>query len=194
MSTAMAIAGVDEAGRGPLAGPVVAGAVILGTKTIVGLGDSKAKTARQRERLYAALRADARAVGIGLASAAEIDELNIHHASLLAMARAVANLAVQPDEVLVDGRFTPALPCPTRAIVGGDAAVAAIGAASIVAKVYRDRLMLDLHAEFPAYGFDRHKGYPTAVHLRALTAVGPCPAHRRSYAPVQRVLARGARP
>lgn len=192
MNPVMVIAGVDEAGRGPLAGPVVAGAVILGAASIAGIGDSKSKTARQREQLYGALLAGARAVGIGLASAAEIDELNIHHASLLAMARAVANLAVPPSEVLVDGRFTPHLPCPARAIVGGDASVAAIGAASIVAKVYRDRLMLDLHAEFPAYGFDRHKGYPTVAHLRALAAVGPCRAHRRTYAPVQRVLARNA--
>lgn len=183
------IAGVDEAGRGPLAGPVVAAAVVLGVHDLAGLGDSKTKTARQRDVLYRAIMRGAHAVAVGCADAQEIDTLNIHHASLLAMQRAIAGLGVVPDEVLVDGKFCPVLPCPARAIVRGDASEPAISAASIIAKVHRDRLMEALHHAYPVYGFDRHKGYPTAAHLRALEAAGVCVAHRRSYAPVRRVLA-----
>jgi len=182
------IAGVDEAGRGPLAGPVVAAAVVLGTTRVAGLGDSKTKTARQRAALYAAIMQEACAVAIGCADVQEIDTLNIHHASLLAMQRAIAGLRIVPDTVLVDGKFCPELPCPTRAIVRGDASEPAISAASIIAKVHRDRLMDALHCAYPAYGFDRHKGYPTAAHLRVLAAVGVCNEHRRSFAPVRRAL------
>lgn len=186
----MYVAGVDEAGRGPLAGPVVAAAVILGPQPIAGLGDSKARSARQRDELYRRIMITARAVGVGLAEAWEIDVLNIHHASLLAMQRAVAALDPCADEILVDGKFTPHSSCPARAVVGGDASVPAISAASIIAKVHRDRIMETLNVVYPGYGFDRHKGYPTADHLRALAETGVCAAHRRSFAPVRRALAK----
>jgi ribonuclease HII len=185
----LCIAGVDEAGRGPLAGPVVAAAVVLGATQPSGLGDSKTKTARQRDGLYRLIMQEAHAVAIGCADAQEIDTLNIHHASLLAMQRAIAGLGFVPDNVLVDGKFCPVLPCPARAIVRGDASEPAISAASIIAKVHRDRIMDGLHRAYPDYGFDRHKGYPTAAHLRAIDAVGVCREHRRSFAPVRRVLA-----
>ena len=182
------VAGVDEAGRGPLAGPVVAAAVILGPQDIPGLGDSKKKTARQRDALHDAIVAGALAFGVGAAEVEEIDCLNIHHATLLAMQRAVEALDFQPTSILVDGRFCPDVACPSRAIVGGDGSVAAISAASILAKVRRDRMMDGLHREYPEYGFDRHKGYPTRAHLEALARVGITPAHRRSFGPVRRIL------
>ncbi len=185
---AAAIAGVDEAGRGPLAGPVVAAAVILGHLHPAGLNDSKKLTAGQRATLYDLIRHAAVAVGVGYADIVEIDQLNIHHATLLAMRRAVSDLGVRPDAVLIDGKFCPQLPCPARAIIGGDALEPSISAASVIAKVSRDRLMCELHQRYPHYGFDRHKGYPTAQHLRALASHGVSPVHRRSFAPVRRLL------
>ena len=187
--TTQLMAGVDEAGRGPLAGPVVAAAVILDPmKPITGLADSKVLTALRRERLFDEIRAKALACSIALASVDEIDSLNILQATLLAMQRAVAGLRLPPKLVLVDGNRTPALPMTSRAIVKGDARVAAISAASILAKVQRDRLCLDLHAAHPAYGFAGHKGYPTPEHLAALRQHGACAAHRRSFGPVRQVL------
>jgi ribonuclease HII len=188
-----AVAGVDEAGRGPLAGPVVAAAVILDDeRPIVGLKDSKRLTAAQRQRLAREVRLRARAFGVALADPAEIDELNILEASLLAMTRAVAKLAVEPTLVRVDGaqtpRFEPRPAFTVEAVVRGDQHVPAISAASILAKVCRDGLMCRWHRRFPEYGFDRHKGYPTREHLAALTTHGPCPIHRRSYAPVRGAL------
>ena len=180
------IAGVDEAGRGPLAGPVVAAAVILDELApIKGLRDSKALGARTRERLFDEIRAKALCCSIAQASAAEIDALNILQATLLAMRRAVEGLRLRPHEVLVDGNRLPALAMPAQAIVKGDAKVQAIAAASILAKVQRDRLCLALHAQYPHYGFDGHKGYPTPAHLAALRAHGACPQHRRSFGPVR---------
>jgi len=183
------IAGVDEAGRGPLAGPVVAAAVILDDRQpIRGLGDSKAISPRRRERLFDEIRAKALACCIAEASVEEIDRLNILQATLLAMRRAVEGLRLVPQRVLVDGNRLPILKMPTAAIVKGDALVPAISAASILAKVHRDRLCLALHETWPAYGFAAHKGYPTADHLAALRQHGACPVHRRSYAPVRAVL------
>ena len=183
------IAGVDEAGRGPLAGPVVAAAVILDDlKPIKGLADSKAISALKRERLFDEIRAKALCCCIAEASAAEIDELNILQATLLAMRRAVEGLRLKPAKVLVDGNRIPVLKIPAEAIVKGDAKVKAISAASILAKVHRDRLCLDLHAQHPQYGFDGHKGYPTPEHLAALRTHGACPQHRRSFGPVREVL------
>ena len=180
------MAGVDEAGRGPLAGPVVAAAVILDDlKPIKGLADSKALSPRQRERLFDEVRAKALACCIAYASEEEIDALNILQATLLAMQRAVAGLRLLPRLVLVDGNRLPTLAMPARAIVKGDARVAAISAASILAKVYRDRLCLDLDLAHPAYGFATHKGYPTPQHLAALREHGACAAHRRSFGPVR---------
>jgi ribonuclease HII len=184
------IAGVDEAGRGPLAGPVVAAAVILDDlQPIAGLGDSKVLSPRRRERLFDEIRARALCCCIAEASAEEIDQLNILQASLLAMRRAVEGLRLRPHRVLVDGNRLPALKMPAEAIVGGDAKVAAISAASILAKVHRDRLCLPLHEAYPQYGFDRHKGYPTQDHLLALREHGACAAHRRSFAPVRAAIA-----
>ena len=183
------VAGVDEAGRGPLAGPVVAAAVILDElKPIEHLGDSKVISPRRRERLFDEIRAQALACCIAEASVEEIDRLNILQATLLAMQRAVAGLRLAPRLVLVDGNRLPVLGMPAEAIVKGDARVPAISAASILAKVYRDRLCEALHEAHPTYGFARHKGYPTADHLAALRAHGACVAHRRSYAPVRAVL------
>lgn len=180
------IAGVDEAGRGPLAGPVVAAAVILDpARVIPGLADSKKLSARQREQLYALIRRDALAFAIASASEDEIDRLNIQEATLLAMRRAVDRLAAAPSEVLVDGNRLPALPIPARAIVRGDDTEPCIMAASILAKVSRDAGMDELHQQYPAYGFDRHRGYGTASHLAALHRLGPCPAHRQSFRPVR---------
>ena len=179
------ICGVDEAGRGPLAGPVVAAAVILDPqKPIEGLDDSKKLSAKRREALAVEIRAQALAWAVSEASVEEIDEINILQASLLAMRRAVEKLSIQPHKALIDGNRCPLLNCPTEAIVGGDGKVASIAAASILAKTVRDAGMLRLHVQYPVYGFDRHMGYPTAFHLKALREYGPCPAHRRSYAPV----------
>lgn len=182
-------AGVDEVGRGPLAGPVVAAAVILPEGYVLaGLTDSKRLSARRREQLAAVLRDEAEGWALGSASAAEIDVLNIHHATLLAMRRAVLALPEPPAELLVDGRFTPEGPWRATAVIGGDATVPAISAASVIAKVARDALLTELHDRYPAYGFDRHAGYPTPLHLAALAEHGPCPEHRRSFAPVARSL------
>ena len=183
------MAGVDEAGRGPLAGPVVAAAVILDDlNPIAGLADSKVLTAAKRERLFDEIRAKALCCCIAEASVEEIDRLNILHATMLAMKRAVEGLRLLPQQVLVDGNRLPLLKVPAEAIVKGDAKVKAISAASILAKVQRDRLCADLHVRWPQYGFDGHKGYPTPEHLAALRAHGACDAHRRSYAPVRAVL------
>jgi ribonuclease HII len=184
------VAGVDEAGRGPLAGPVVAAAVILDDlKPIKGLADSKQLTALRRERLYDEIRAKALCCSIAQASVEEIDQLNILQATMLAMRRAVLGLRLRPTKVLVDGNRLPALDVLAEAIVSGDALVPCISAASILAKVTRDRMLCELHQLHPAYGFDRHKGYGTAEHLRALQTHGALPAHRRSFAPVARALA-----
>ena len=181
------LAGVDEAGRGPLAGPVVAAAVILDDlHPITGLADSKKLTARRRERLYDEILAKALCCSIAEASVQEIDQLNILQATLLAMQRAVSGLRLKPLKVLVDGNRLPVLDVRAEAVVQGDALVPAISAASILAKVHRDRLCQSLHAQYPAYGFDRHKGYGTAEHLNALAAHGPSPSHRMSFAPVAR--------
>ena len=185
-------AGVDEAGRGPLAGPVVAAAVILDElQPIAGLADSKTLSERKRERLFDEIRARALACCIAEASVEEIDRLNILQATLLAMQRAVAGLRLPPRLVLVDGNRLPQLAVAAQAVVQGDRLVPAISAASILAKVYRDRLCQALHAAHPAYNFAVHKGYPTAEHLAALRRHGACAAHRRSYAPVRAVLAAG---
>ena len=186
------VAGVDEAGRGALVGNVVAAAVILPAQfDLPGLTDSKKLSARQREVLFDAITAQALAWCAAVASPAEIDAMNIHHATLLAMRRAVEGLAMSPQSVLVDGKFTPDLTMPARAIVGGDASEACIAAASIIAKVTRDRQMMELEARFPGYGFAAHKGYGTKAHLAALTRLGATPEHRRSYAPVRAVMASG---
>ena len=183
------VAGVDEAGRGPLAGAVFAAAVILDpAQPIAGLNDSKKLSEKRREALFVEIQAKALAWSIAEASAAEIDAINILQASLLAMQRAVAGLSVAPSEVWVDGNRAPKFACVARAIIGGDALEPCISAASILAKVARDRTLLDLHTRYPQYGFDRHKGYPTAEHMAALVAHGACPEHRRSFAPVKRVL------
>ena len=185
--TAGLLAGVDEAGRGPLAGPVVAAAVILDDlNPIAGLADSKKLTARRRERLYDEILAKALCCCIAEATVQEIDRLNILQATLLAMQRAVAGLRLKPVKVLVDGNRLPVLDVRAEAVVQGDALVPAISAASILAKVHRDRLCQDLHAQYPVYGFDRHKGYGTAEHLNALAEHGPSPSHRMSFAPVVR--------
>ena len=190
------VAGVDEAGRGPLAGPVVAAAVILDDlHPIAGLNDSKKLSASRREALYDEIRAKALCCSVAQASVEEIDRLNILQATLLAMRRAVQGLRLKPAKVLVDGNRLPPLDVLAEAIVGGDAKVAAISAASILAKVTRDRQLVELHAQHPEYGFDRHKGYGTADHLAALRRHGPLPVHRRSFAPVAQALdAAGTRP
>jgi len=183
--------GVDEAGRGPLAGPVYAAAVILDpARPVAGLADSKTLTPRQRETLALEVRLRAVAWAVSSASVEEIDTLNILQASLLAMRRAVEQLAVMPQQVLVDGLHRPRLKIPVRAIVRGDATVAEIAAASILAKVARDMEMLALHLQHPQYGFDRHKGYPTSAHLAALREHGASAVHRRSFAPVRSLLLR----
>ena len=183
------LAGVDEAGRGPLAGPVVAAAVILDDlHRIKGLADSKTISPRKRERLYDEIRARALCVAVGEASVQEIDTLNILQATLLAMRRAVDALRLVPRYVLVDGNRLPLLTMQCAAVVKGDAKVAAISAASIVAKVERDRLCAVLHAQHPEYGFDVHKGYPTAKHQAALREHGASSVHRRSFAPVRQAL------
>lgn len=183
------IAGVDEAGRGPLAGPVVAAAVILDDlNPIQGLADSKKLTALRREKLYDEIRAKALCCSIAEASVEEIDTLNILQATLLAMRRAVEGLRLKPAKVLVDGNRLPVLDVLAEAIVKGDATVPAISAASILAKVHRDRWCAEYDREFPQYGFAAHKGYGTAEHLAALRAHGACPQHRKTFAPVTEVL------
>lgn len=183
------VAGVDEAGRGPLAGPVVAAAVILDDRQpIAGLADSKKLTAARRDRLYDEIRAKALCSCVAHATVEEIDRLNILQATMLAMQRAVAGLRLRPVLVLVDGNRLPVLDVRAEAIVKGDDKVQAISAASILAKVTRDRGLDALHQEYPVYGFDRHKGYGTEAHLMALQEHGPCPAHRRSFAPVAQAL------
>jgi ribonuclease HII len=188
-------AGVDEAGRGPLAGPVFAAAVVLdASRPIPGLRDSKRLSAPARERLHDEIVERARGWAVGVAEVEEIDRLNILQATLLAMRRAVFALPEPPALVQVDGTQRPVLPMAVQTVVRGDASVPAISAASILAKVRRDRLCAELHARHPQYGFDVHKGYPTAAHLDALRRHGPCPAHRRSFGPVARVLGGGAAP
>jgi ribonuclease HII len=183
------IAGVDEAGRGPLAGPVVAAAVILDDlNPIMGLTDSKKLTALKRERLYDEIRAKALCCSIAEATVEEIDELNILQATLLAMRRAVEGLRLKPTKVLVDGNRLPVLNILAEAIVKGDSKVQAISAASILAKVHRDRWCQELHAQYPQYGFDAHKGYGTVAHLQALKEHGATPWHRKSFSPVTEVL------
>jgi ribonuclease HII len=183
------ICGVDEAGRGPLAGPVLAAAVILDvSRPIIGLADSKKLSERKRERLADEIRQKALAWAFASASVEEIDRLNILQATLLAMARAVAGLAIPPAEVLVDGNRCPEVPFPVRAIIGGDATVPVISAASILAKTVRDAEMRRLHIDYPQYGLERHKGYGTAAHLAALQRYGPAPFHRLSFAPVREAL------
>ena len=183
------VAGVDEAGRGPLAGPVVAAAVILDDlHPIAGLADSKKLTPARREKLYDEIRAKALCFCIAEASVEEIDRLNILQATMLAMRRAVMGLRLKPVMVLVDGNRLPVLDVPAEAIVKGDALVPSISAASILAKVHRDRWCVQVHEEFPQYGFAGHKGYGTAVHMAALREYGACVHHRRSFAPVAQNL------
>ena len=182
------LAGVDEVGRGPLAGYVVAAAVILGSSIPEGLNDSKKLTERKRERLFDEIKASAVAWSIGRASVEEIDRLNILDASLLAMKRAVESLSPLPDHVLVDGNKLPAWQFSAEAIVGGDGSIPCISAASVLAKVTRDREMLELDEKYPGYGLAKHKGYPTAQHLDALARLGVTPIHRRSFGPVARLI------
>ncbi|MFT0531816.1 ribonuclease HII [Castellaniella hirudinis] len=189
-ATPVLTAGVDEAGRGPLAGPVFAAAVVLDpARPIPGLADSKKLSAARREALAAQIREHALAWAVAQADVPTIDRLNILQATLLAMRQACASLSLAPQLILVDGNRLPVgLPCPARALVGGDALEPAISAASILAKTARDACCLALHEQYPQYAFDRHKGYGTALHLARLTQYGPCPAHRRSFAPVRRLL------
>lgn len=186
----MLIAGVDEAGRGPLAGPVVVAAVILDpARAINGLHDSKQLSEKKREALYPLIIERALAWRIEFVEAVEIDQRNILQATLIGMRRAVEGLSIAPQHALIDGNKIPnGLPCPATAIIGGDASEPAISAASILAKVSRDARMLALHTQYPQYSFNRHKGYPSPLHLAALRQHGPCPQHRRSYAPVRAVL------
>ena len=180
------VAGVDEVGVGPLAGPVVAAAVILPVRCVIdGVRDSKKLTARRREQLALEIRRCAIAVGIGAADIAEIDQLNIYHAALLAMRRAIEALQEPPDYVLCDARTIPGIGCPQKAIIRGDSLSHSIAAASIIAKVHRDALMLAYDPVYPDYGFARHKGYPTEEHRQALARCGPCPLHRASFAGVK---------
>lgn len=180
------IAGVDEVGRGPLAGPVIAAAVILDPeRPIYGLADSKSINEKKRQKLAQEIMLKSRAWAIARAEVYEIDELNILQASLLAMCRSVDALNIKPGLVLVDGKHCPEMELPVKAIIKGDTKVAAISAASIIAKVARDREMTDLDHEYPGYGFAVHKGYPTMAHIQALKQLGACPIHRRSFAPVK---------
>ncbi|MEX0962520.1 MAG: ribonuclease HII [Pseudohongiellaceae bacterium] len=188
------IAGTDEVGRGPLAGDVVAAAVILDPdKPIPGLADSKKLSARQREQCFDAIVSNARCYAIGRASVAEIEQINILQASLLAMQRAIESLQVEPQFVYVDGNRCPDWQFPSEAVVKGDALIPSISAASIIAKVSRDREMQELDRRFPGYGFARNMGYPTPAHLAALKTLGVTPVHRRSFGPVARVLNCSAR-
>jgi len=183
------IAGVDEVGRGPLAGPVVAAAVILNPDArIEGLDDSKKMSERKREKLFDEIHQCSIAVAIGRADVNEIDEINILQASLLAMQRAVANLSIRTDFVLVDGNRCPNLPCPSAAIIKGDSIIDGIAAASIIAKVTRDNEMKKLDLDYPQYGFSKHKGYPTKAHISAITEHGVTDLHRKSFGPVKKVI------
>lgn len=183
------IAGVDEVGRGPLVGAVVTAAVILDpARPIVGLADSKKLSEKKRLALFDEIKEKALAWSLGRAEPHEIDELNILHATMLAMQRAVSGLPITPEFVLIDGNRCPALPMPAQAVVKGDSKVAEISAASILAKVTRDREMAELDGQYPQYGFAKHKGYPTADHLRLLAEHGAIAEHRRSFAPVKRAL------
>jgi len=187
------ICGIDEAGRGPLAGPVVAAAVILHPeRPIPGLNDSKQLSEKRRDALAPLIRAQALAWGVGWASVEEIDAVNIRQANFLAMRRAFEELAVKPTHALVDGKDPPPLNCKVTCIIGGDALEPAISAASILAKTARDAAMVELCAQYPGYGFARHKGYGSAAHLDALRRLGPSPAHRRTFAPVRALLAEQA--
>lgn len=192
----ISVAGIDEAGRGPLAGAVVAAAVVLAPgQVLAGVRDSKQLSAARREALVEVIQRSALDWYIGVATHTEIDALNILQASMLAMSRAFAGLRLRPDLVQIDGNRAPQLDGFTgtvETVIGGDQSCPAISAASILAKVYRDQLMTKLHAEYPEYGFDRHKGYPTAEHRAVLLTLGPCPAHRRSFAPVRAALAGGS--
>ena len=182
-------AGVDEAGRGPLAGPVVVAAVILPLSyELASLDDSKRISAKKRERLAPQIEAQAIAFAVEFVEVDEIDRVNILQATLNGMQRAVENLDPAPQRAMIDGNRAPSLSCEVKTVIGGDRLIASISAASVLAKVYRDRLMLDMHSLYPGYGFDRHKGYPTAHHLDRLKELGPCPIHRKSFAPVRRVL------
>lgn len=182
------VAGVDEAGRGPLAGPVVAAAVVLDPHAIPdGLDDSKRLTPERRDELFAEIVATA-SFAVAVATVSRIDRDNIHHATLWAMAKACRTLAVRPAAALIDGRHCPQITCEARAVIGGDGLSQSIAAASIIAKVTRDRLMIRLGRRFPLYGFERHKGYGTPEHLDALARLGPTPHHRRSFAPVRELL------
>jgi len=184
------ICGVDEAGRGPLAGPVFAAAVVLDpARPVAGLADSKALSERRRAELARAIKERALAWAVAFATVEEVDRLNILRASLLAMRRAIEQIRVRPEEVWVDGLHCPQIAYPVRAVVRGDATVASISAASILAKTERDAEMLRLHRQFPRYGFDRHKGYPTPGHLDALHRYGVCEVYRRTFAPVRKLLA-----
>ncbi|HVF65387.1 MAG TPA: ribonuclease HII [Casimicrobiaceae bacterium] len=185
MNRVVLVAGIDEAGRGPLAGPVVAAAVILDPKRPVrGIADSKLLTPERREELAIKIRARAIAWATGSADVSEIDTINILHATMLAMSRAVAALPIAPEEALVDGNRCPTLACRVRAIIGGDRDVRSISAASIIAKTTRDAMLREYDKVYPLYGFAQHKGYATPEHLAALDLHGPCPIHRRSFAPV----------
>ncbi len=184
-ATSLLVAGIDEVGRGPLAGPVVACAVILDpARPIAGLGDSKKLSEKKRDALSELILANALSVGFGLVSPAQIDELNILQATFLAMKQALEALSIKPGEIWVDGnQRIPGLELSQKTFVGGDGLHECIMAASIVAKVHRDRLMMDYALRYPVYGFDKHKGYGTAFHLEAIRANGPCEIHRRSFAP-----------
>ncbi len=182
-------AGVDEAGRGPLAGPVVVAAVILPVSyELDSLDDSKRLSAVKRERLAPQIEAQAVAFSVEFVEVDEIDRVNILQATLNGMKRAVENLDPAPQRAMIDGNQAPQLSCDVTTVIGGDRLVASISAASVLAKVYRDRLMLSMHELYPEYGFDRHKGYPTALHLERLKLHGPCSIHRRSFAPVRRAI------
>jgi ribonuclease HII len=185
------VAGVDEAGRGPLAGPVVCAAVILDpNRPIAGLGDSKALSEKKREQLFPLIQTQSLAWKIIFIEPLEIDQLNIFQATMLGMRRAVSELAIKAEHALIDGNKIPSgLSCTAEALVKGDARETCIMAASILAKVARDRYMLQLHQKFPHYGFAEHKGYPTAMHFETLKKFGPCPEHRRSFAPVRELIA-----
>lgn len=188
-SSTLLIAGVDEVGRGPLAGPVVTAAVILDpARPIAGLADSKAISEKKRERLFEEIREKALAWAIGRCEVEEIDQLNILQATMVAMQRAVAGLSPQPEHALIDGNRCPTLPCGCEFVIKGDGKIPAISAASILAKVTRDREMVELDLQYPGYGLAGHKGYPTKSHIEALTTLGVTPIHRRSFGPVARLL------